>query len=156
MEAEEGIHDAQADIDHSLDQQEYLENQSRRNNVKVFGIPEKDAKDGLESWEESEQLVKHEIKSNLKIEVGLNIERAHRVGKIRPQLPLRHDGSKVKVRPRPIIVWFQSWKDKEMVVKKVRQLKPESIQFYEDYSKRTLDGRGKKEKIPELIQARKK
>ena len=154
MEAEEGIHDAQAEIDHSLDQQEYLENQSRRNNVKVFGIPEKDAKEGLESWEESEQLVKNEIKSKLKIEVDLNIERAHRVGKLRPQPSHRHDGSKVKIRPRPIIVRFQSWKDKEMVVKKARQLKPESIQFYEDYSKRTLDRR--KEKIHELIQARKR
>ena len=152
MEAEEGIHDAQADIDHSLDQQEYLENQSRRNNV--FGIPEKDAKEGLESWEESEQLVKNEIKSKLKIEVDLNIERAHRVGKLRPQPSHRHDGSNVKIRPRPIIVRFQSWKDKEMVVKKARQLKPEIIQFYEDYSKRTLDRR--KEKIPELIQARKR
>ena len=107
MEAEEGIHDAQADVDHSLDQQEYLENQSRRNNVKVFGIPEKDAKEGLESWEEKEQLVKNEIKSNLKIEVDLNIERAHRVGKLRPQPSHRHDGSKAKVRPRPIIVRFQ-------------------------------------------------
>ena len=37
MEAEEGIHDAPADIDHNLDQQEYLENQSRRNNVNPPG-----------------------------------------------------------------------------------------------------------------------
>ena len=86
--------------------------------------------------------------------MDLNIERAQRVGKLRPQPSLRHDGSNVKVRPRPIIVRFQSWKDKEMVVKKAGQLKPESIQFYEDYSKRTLDRR--KEKIPELIQGRKR
>ena len=39
-------------------------------------------------------------------------------------------------------------------MKKSRQLKPESIQFYEDYSKRTLNRR--KEKIPELIQTRKR
>ena len=75
------------------------------------------------------------MKSKLKIEVDLNIERAHRVGQQCPQPSHRHDGSKVKIRPRPIIVRFQSWKDKEMVVKKARQLKPESIQFYEDYSK---------------------
>ena len=153
MEAEESIHDAQADTDHSLEQQKYLENQSRRNNVKVFGIPEKDAKEGLESWEGSEQLAKNEIKNKLKIEVDLSIERTHRAGKLRPQPSNCHDGSKIKIRPRPIIIRFQSWKDKEMVVKKVRQLKPENIQFYKDYSKRTLDRR--KEKIPELIQARK-
>ena len=39
-------------------------------------------------------------------------------------------------------------------MKKAHQLKPESIQFYEDYSKRTLDRR--KEKVPELIQTRKR
>ena len=78
----------------------------------------------------------------------------YHVGKLRPQPSHCHDGSKVKISLRPIIVRFQLWKDKEMVVKKARQLKPESIQFQEDYLKRTLDR--KKEKIPELIQARKR
>ena len=86
--------------------------------------------------------------------MDLNIERAHRIGKLPPQPSHQHDGSKVKVRPKPIIVRFQLWKEKQMVVKKAHQLMPESIQFYEDYSKRTLERR--KEMIPELVQARKR
>ena len=52
---------------------EYLENQSRRNNIRVNGIPESDN----ETWEDAEVKVKRAIKDNLGIEV--DIERAHRV-----------------------------------------------------------------------------
>ena len=52
---------------------EYLENQSRRNNIRVNGIPESDN----ETWEDAEVKVKRAIKDNLDIEV--DIERAHRV-----------------------------------------------------------------------------
>ena len=44
---------------------------------------------------------KNKIKNKLKIEVNVNIERAHRVGKLRPQPTQRHDGSEVKIRSRP-------------------------------------------------------
>ena len=99
MEAEEGIRNAQADIDHSVDQQEYLENQSRRNNVKVFGIPEKDAEEVLESWEESEQLVKNETKNKLKVEVDVNIKRAHRVENYALSLPTAMMGQRLRLDP---------------------------------------------------------
>ena len=52
---------------------EYLENQSRRNNICVNGIPESDN----ETWEDAEVKVKRTIKDNLGIKV--DIERAHRV-----------------------------------------------------------------------------
>ena len=52
---------------------EYLENQSKRNNIRVNGIPESDN----ETWEE-QKLVKRAIKDNLGIEV-VDIERAYRV-----------------------------------------------------------------------------
>ena len=47
---------------------------------------------------------------------------------------------------------FLSWKDKERVLRSARSIKPDGVQFLEDFSKRTFDKR--KEKIPELIAAR--
>ena len=52
---------------------EYQENQSRRNNIRVFGIPES----ADETWEMAEKKVRDAIKEKLNIEV--DIERAHRV-----------------------------------------------------------------------------
>eukprot|EP00112_Aurelia_sp_Birch-Aquarium-sp1_P001794 Seg1195.3 transcript_id=Seg1195.3/GoldUCD/mRNA.D3Y31 product="hypothetical protein" protein_id=Seg1195.3/GoldUCD/D3Y31 len=47
------------------DRSDYLENQSRRNNLKISGIPEKE--NGFETWAETEQLVKKAMKDKLKI-----------------------------------------------------------------------------------------
>ena len=52
---------------------EYQENQSRRNNIRVFGIPESAG----ETWEMAETKVKDAIKEKLNIEV--DIERSHSV-----------------------------------------------------------------------------
>ena len=41
---EDTVYSNQEGTDELYDQQEYLENQSRRNNVKILGIPEKDPK----------------------------------------------------------------------------------------------------------------
>ena len=112
------------DIEQLLDDQEWLENYSRRNNVKIMGIPEKDANDGRESWEESEALAIEAIKAKLDIQDDLSIESAHRVGKPRP--PCRHiDGVKVPSKPRPTVVRFLSWKEKERVVRAARRVKPD-------------------------------
>ena len=56
---------------------ECLENQSRRNNIRVSGIPESPG----ETWTDSENTVKEAIKSSLGLEI--EIERAHRVDKRR-------------------------------------------------------------------------
>ena len=58
--ADEDISEAYGDIEYRLDGQESLENYSRRNNIKVFGIPEKDTKNGSdpEVWGECEAAVK--------------------------------------------------------------------------------------------------
>ena len=145
-DAEDAIYGNQSAIDKLFDQNEQLENHSRRNNVKVIGIPEKDPN---ESWEESENLVKNAIKEHLNIEEDVMIERAHRVGRSRPSD--RHDWSKVK--PRPIVARFQFWKQKDHVIRAARKSKPKNIKFYEDFAKATLDRR--RERIPELIQRRK-
>ena len=134
-----------------MDKQEYVENSSRHNNVKILGIPEKDQKDGKETWEESEIKAIEAIKKKLEITDDLKIERAHRVGRPRPKF-CHIEGTKLENKPRPILVRFQSWKDKEMVVRAARRIRPEGMQFFQDFSKRTLD-RGK-ENIPEPIKKR--
>ena len=119
--------------------------------MKIFGIPEKGPKEGRETWEESEEKAKEAIRTNLKI-TEVNIDHAHRVGKPRPQF-CHVEGSKIKSDPRPIIVRFQQWKEKERVVKAARQIRPMGLKFFEDFSQRTLQRR--KERIPDLIKARK-
>ena len=52
---------------------DYQENQSTRNNIRVFSIPESAG----QTWESAETKVKDAIKEKLNIEV--DIERAHRV-----------------------------------------------------------------------------
>ena len=47
---------------------EYLENQSRRNNIHVNGIPESDN----ETWEDAEAKVERAMKDNLGIEVDID------------------------------------------------------------------------------------
>ena len=148
METEDGLTEANSCIDELYDQQEQLENHSRRNNVKIMGIPE----NGNETWEESEQKAIEVIRTRLQIAEELKVERAHRVGKPRP--PYRHiGGEKLKSKPRPIIVKFQEWKTKEKVVRTARKMKPDGLMFYEDFAQRTLQRR--RELIPELIRRRK-
>ena len=96
------------------------------------------------------------IRSSLKIAEELRADRAHRVGK--PRSHFRHiGGSKVRSQPRHMVVKFHHWKVKEKVVKAAREIKPDGLKFYKDFSQRALQRR--KELIPELIikkKARKK
>ena len=118
-----------------------------------MGIPEKDASDGRETWEESEALAIEAIKARLDIQGDLSIERAHREGK--PSPPFRHiDGEKVPSKNRPIVIRFLSWKEKELVVRAARRIKPDGLKFFENFSKKTLERR--REKIPELIKKERK
>ena len=57
---------------------EYLENVSRRNNIKILGLLEDKLKE--KSWDDTEELVKGVIKEKLKFDTEVKIERADRVG----------------------------------------------------------------------------
>ena len=106
------------------DKNEYLENMSRRNNVKIIGL---NADTGNEkTWEDTEELVITTIKKKLDIE-GVKIERAHCVGKPRPSHRTNPDGSTTKVPPHPIIARLSSWKQKEAILKAAREVKPKEI-----------------------------
>ena len=133
--------------------QEYLENQSRRNNIKITGVQEDDTE---KTWDDTEMIVKKMLREKLGIEEEVKIERAHRVGKkLKSRAPPRHDGSASlsSGSSRPIIAKIQSWKTKETILKVARKKRPKGIQFMGDFSRRTLERRASK--IPEMLEARK-
>ena len=145
-----------ADLEQRCDQleskHEYLENMSRRNNIKIFGVAEeKDEK----TWEDSENVVKKIIREKLDVELEGEhaIERAHRVGKPRPLFGYKKDGGRVKNPPHPIVAKFSNWKQKEAILRAARRIKPKDVQFYQDLSARKSEKRS--EKIPQLIAMRK-
>ena len=125
------------------DQLEYLENQSRRNNVKIMGIDE-DLEE--KTWDDTEKIVRKIIREKLNVEEEIAIERAHRVGKRPRQSTPRPDGLKVNDRPRTAIVKFTRWKQKEEILRAARQKKPMGVMFCPDLAKRTLQRRA--EDIP--------
>ena len=71
------IEEIQDDLNHQEEQMEYLENQSRRNNVRIYGIPEEDN----ETWETTEAKARQVLKDELNLASAPDIERAHRVGR---------------------------------------------------------------------------
>ena len=127
-------------------QVEYLENHSRRNNVRIVGVEELPGEN--ETWEKSEEMVKELVKDKLELSEDLHIERAHRVGK---KKETRQDGSKYS--PRPIVVKLLLWKQREKILSTARSKRPDGVSFYPDLSPLTLQRRT--DKIPDLIKARK-
>lgn len=109
---------------------EYLENQSRRNNIRVNGIPESDS----ETWEEAEIKVKEAIREKLDIEV--DIERAHRVERRKSNRGLANQN-----QPRTIVCRLKDWKQREQVLRKARKEKPTNLHISEDLSPATLQKR---------------
>lgn len=98
---------------------DYLEGQSKRNNVIIDGIPESQR----ESWEETEDKVRQILAEKLQMdEKRIEVERAHRTG----------DSS--GDRPRPVVVKFLRWKDKAAIMARGNKLKGTNIYLNEDYS----------------------
>lgn len=120
-----------ADIEHismslenTEDKLDYLENQSRRNNIRFDNIPE----DPKETWDDTETKVRKVLESNMGFKEKIPIERAHRVGK----------GRRSDNKPRSIVVKFLKFKDRESVLKNGSKLKGTNIFAREDLSERIL------------------
>ena len=126
------IQDNLKEIESSVD---YLENQSRRNNVIFDGIQE----DVNETWQDSERKVNEILEESMNLD-GLVIERAHRVGK--PRSP----------RGRLVVVKFLNYKDREEVLRNAKNLKGTDVYVREDVSSRVLSKR--REQLPQLKAAR--
>ena len=103
---------------------EYLENQSRRNNICVNGIPESDN----ETWEDAEVKVKRAIKDNLGIEVDIKRRKTK-------------SGQANQNHPRTIVCRLRDWKQGEQVLRKARRKKPADVYISEDLSPATLQKR---------------
>ena len=137
-------------LGHVLGNQEYLENQSRRNTLYVTGIQE----NGKESWDETEVILKSKSKELLKISDDLTIERAHRVNS-KPNGRRASSGARggrKDERSRPILAKVLNWKEKERVLAAARSIRPDGVKFVQDFSQATLDRRY--ELVPKLKEAR--
>ena len=90
---------------------ERLESQSRRDNVIIHNLPIKE--DGGETWSESEQKAKDHFKE-MGITEEIQIERAHRLNAKKPS--------------SPVIVKLSSYKQREKIIEKAKQIKREKRQ----------------------------
>lgn len=106
------------------DRVDQIENQSRRNNIIIYGVQEKQS----ENWEETENIVKDIFNKYFKLKIQNEIERAHRLGNNR-------NGK------RPIIVKFNNFKTKDYVIKNSRELQGSKIAIAEDFSQRVRNER---------------
>lgn len=102
---------------------DYLENQSRRDNLVFRGIDESDG--------ETSNICKMKVVDCIR-EMGIfvterEIDRAHRVNS--------------KTSPRPMVVKFNEYSTREKVFKKKASLKGSKIVIYEDFSKKVLNER---------------
>ena len=103
MGAVKDIVDIKNTVELQVNKLEYQENQSRRNNIRVFGIPESAG----ETWEMAETKVRDAIKEKLDIEV--DIERAHRAERRKFGGLNQHQAD---AKPRVIVCRLSSWKQK--------------------------------------------
>ncbi|KAJ4425621.1 hypothetical protein ANN_27817 [Periplaneta americana] len=96
---------------------DYLENQSRRNNIVIYGVHEENGK----RWEETENLVRRVV-AKIGIDlVNSDIERAHRVGRL--------NGGK-----RPIVCRPAHFKMKCSILRGSKYLNGTGIVISEDFS----------------------
>ena len=133
-EAEKEINLVKNSITLRQNKLEALENHSRRNNIRVNGIPESVEK---ETWESIESKAKDVISD--KRGIGADIERAHRVERKTRQ---RH-GNQVSEPERPpgprtIACRLRNWKQKEEILRKARREKPGGLFISEDLLPETL------------------
>ena len=102
-----------------------LEDRSRRNNVRIDGIPETPN----ETWENCEEEVRKIIKNKLDITDDIEIDRCHCMVKFQ----------KNKSKPRTVVCKFLRSKDKHKVLLNAKMLKDTGIFIYEDFSKATME-----------------
>ena len=104
-----------------------LEDRSRRNNLRIDGISEKEN----ETWDECGQEVQSLIKDKLGIAENIVIERARRIKKT--------GNSDNPRKPRTIVCRFLNYKDKTNILKNAKKLKGKNIFINEDFSHETME-----------------
>lgn len=110
------------------EKEDELEQYQRRNNVRIFGVPEVQG-------EVTDELVLNIFRETIGVDLPLNsIERSHRVGA--PRVPREVDKAP---RPRPIIVRFQSHRDRREIFAKKKALKGSGMVLREDLTPRRAE-----------------
>ena len=141
-EVEEEIEKMCGSLDYHTDKIEYLENQSRRSNIRIDGIREEEA----ETWDNTETKVKEILKEKLNLDEEPDIERAHRVGR-------RANATTGSVRrPRTIVVASAIGSKKNRSSEVEGESSPPGIFVNEDLALETLDKR--EEQRPKFEEAR--
>lgn len=121
-----------------MEKLDYIDNQHRRNNILVDGIPDEKG----ENWIESERKVRTIMETNMGLDAkNIEFERAHRIGHYQ-------EGG----RPRQVIVKLLRFKDKQTILSCARKLKGTNIFINEDFSEAVQIKR--RELLPELKAAR--
>lgn len=109
---------------------DYLENQSRRNNLIFRGVSE--VSDGVEMWSDVEDRVINLVNEKLKIDLHLDdIERAHRINRV----------NRDSKYPRDIVVKFNSFKIREKIWNAKTNLKGSQYILLEDFSFKIIEKR---------------
>ena len=131
---------AQREIENGLD---YVENQTRRNNLRIDGVTESPG----ETWADTEAAVRKTFATSLKFSErqanDIRIERAHRTG---------GDNHNHSSKPKTVVVKFESYKDCDTVMRAARKEKPRGVYINEDLSQRVMARR--RELMPRLREAR--
>ena len=143
-EMEEELDDIQAGLHKQEEKLVYLENQSRRNNVRIDRIPEQHN----ETWLNTETKVKEVLQEKLNLSFEPMIERAHRTG-ARPRSGAA-DG--INTRPRTIVCRLLDWRQKDDILRAARRIKPSGIFVNEDLANETIEKR--KRQVDELNAAK--
>lgn len=120
------------------DRIDYQEDYSRRNNLRFSGLEE----NVNESWEETQAKIRRLLQNQFKLE-SVPIERAHRVG---PRNILQ--GS----RPRTVVARFNSFNDRQLILRNSQKLKGTNIFISEDLCESSMELR--RAQLPALKQAK--
>lgn len=109
-EVESAIEEIQEDLNQQEERIEYLENQRRRNNVRIDGIPEEEN----ETWETTDAKVKQVLKHESNFASTPDVARVHRVGKsLRRPVSAQNSAN----RPRTIVCCLRDRKEMETILK---------------------------------------
>ena len=118
---EDGLNGKMALLDKTMEAHNNLEQYTRKNSVRLFGVKE------LDDGATSETAESRAIKEHLQIELNEDeIEIAHRVGKYKPE------GKLDCKKARPVLIKFLSHKSKEKVMKQKRRFKGSDYWITED------------------------
>lgn len=137
-ELQKNLYDHRAQLDKCKKDLLYLEAYSRRENVKIFGVPQTTGNENASESEDTKEIVHKFFEQELKIgnsRTKYEFQRVHRLGK--PN----------STSSRPIIVRFLRFTDKEEVMSVARkELKDKVFSMYDDIPKDLYDLRKQQQK----------